>query len=78
MQNTATVIQLIKLSCEEKEENNELNQWQMLCLHGRTMVMMFKATGNVKYLEIAKSNLRRAKSIKECGFVRPMGVLLTA
>ena len=50
-------------------------QVEMLCKHGRTMVMMYKATGEKRYLQQARLDLEQAKSIKT-GFVRPMGVLL--
>ena len=51
-------------------------QIDMLCRHARTMCLMFKATGERRYLDQARLDVLRAKSIKESGFVRPMGVLL--
>ena len=49
---------------------------QYLCKHARTMCMMYKATGESRYLTQARLSVRQAKSIKESGFIRPMGVLL--
>lgn len=53
------------------------DQVEMLCFNGKTMLMMWEVTGDVKYLDQARLDLFRAKSIQECGFVRPLGVLLT-
>jgi len=58
--------------------NNNNDKWISLCKHGRTMVMMYQATGEVSYLVRARADLANAKSIKECSFVRPLGILLTA
>ena len=60
-----------------KEATNQIHI-QMLCYHGRSMVLMWRATGETRYLDQARLDLLRAKSIQECGFVRPIGVLLTA
>ena len=54
------------------------NHWRYYCKHGKTMIMMWKATGDKKYLQRAKLDLFKAKSIKECGFVRPLGCYLAA
>lgn len=51
-------------------------QIEMLCKHGRTMCMMYQATKDNKYLKQARLDLERAKSLKEVGFIRPLGVLL--
>lgn len=46
-----------------------------LCKHGRTMIMMYRASGDEKYLKQARLDLLRAKSIK-AGFMRPLGAIL--
>lgn len=49
-------------------------QIQSLCKHARTMLMMFSATGDQKYVKQAKSDLDLARTIK-VGFMRPLGAL---
>lgn len=51
-------------------------QASMLCKHARTMLMMYEATGDRKYIHTARIDIRNAKSILRSGFVRPLGVLL--
>lgn len=46
---------------------------QYLCKHARTMVMMYEASGDTKYLQQAKKDLDLAHTIK-VGFLRPLGV----
>lgn len=46
--------------------------------HARTMCMMYKATGEVRYLRRARIDIANAKRLKKGDFVRPMGVLLVA
>lgn len=76
MFNTTMSIQVECLNMTERSEQElELNKWQYLCYHGRTMIMMWKATGDKRYLQLAKSDLRLAKSIKEVGFIRPLGAI---
>ncbi len=57
-----------------EECTNQL-QVEFLCKHGRTMVMMYQASGDDKYLKQARLDLKRAKSIK-AGFMRPLGAIL--
>ena len=45
-----------------------------LCKHARTMVMMYEATGDQRYLKQARLDLDLAQQIK-VGFIRPLGVL---
>ena len=52
-------------------------QLEMLLAHARTMCMMYKATGENRYLNRARLDLQTAKSI-QVGFVRPLGVLLAS
>jgi hypothetical protein len=47
---------------------------KFLCSHARTMLMMYRATGDQKYIERAKSDLDLARTIK-VGFMRPLGAL---
>lgn len=53
-------------------------QADILLRHARVMCMMYQATGERRYLSIARVDMMRAKSIIECGFIRPLGVLLAA
>ncbi len=53
-------------------------QASILLKHARTMCLMYEATGDDKYLSRARLDMMRAKSIIECGFIRPLGVLLAA
>lgn len=59
-------------------KNDIAVQIKMLCYHARTMIMMWQATGHSRYLGQARLDLLRAKSIRECKFVRPLGVLLAS
>lgn len=63
---------VIDMSEYVKNYDYRTERWQTLCWHGRTMVMMWQATGDSKYLERAQADLVRAKSIKEVGFVQPI------
>lgn len=53
-------------------------QVKLLCLHGRALVLMWQATKDNKYLKRARIDLARAKTLHNCGFVRPLGVLSVA
>lgn len=53
-------------------------QIRYMLAHARTMCMMYEATKDRKYLQRARVDILRAQSIKECGFIRPLGVLLAA
>ena len=47
-------------------------------MHGKTMLMMYEATKEERYLKQARLDYHRAKSLQECGFVRPLGCYLAA
>lgn len=49
-------------------------QIRSLAKHGKTMLMMYEATGEHKYLKQARLCYEQAKSI-EVDFVRPLGAL---
>jgi len=51
------------------------DHFEQYCMHGKTMLMMYSATNDDKYLKQAQLDMMRAKSIK-AGFIRPLGVLL--
>lgn len=51
-------------------------QADSLARHARTMIMMFQATNDPKYLRQARIDVLQAKSLLRSGFVRPLGVLL--
>ncbi len=51
---------------------------RLLCLHGRAMVLMYQATGDDKYWIRAEADLIRVKTIRECGFVRPVGCAIAS
>jgi len=83
MQTTKTLLDL-KLFIEEEhgttilgsDECTNQQQADMLARHARTMIMMYKATGERRYLAQAKLDIHRAKSILRSGFIRPLGVTL--
>ena len=56
---------------------NVVIQICMLAKHGKTMLCLHSITDDDKYLKQAELDYHRAKSLQECGFVRPLGVLLT-
>ena len=58
------------------EEIDELIRKEMLLSHSRVMIMMFEATGDVKYLDMSINSLLQADLISD--FNRPLGVLLVA
>jgi len=66
---------VVKMSDYKVYDYNR-DHYEMYCMHGKTMLMMYGATGDVKYLKLARLDMMRAKSIKEVGFIRPLGVLL--
>ena len=66
------------INMSEFIKDEQTNQWEYLCMHGKTMIMMYHATLDLRYLQRAQSDLDQAKSIKECGFVRPIGCYLAA
>ena len=74
MSDETNVIDMKKFFCVSDEDI----QADMLVRHARTMIMMFKATGERRYLSQAKLDVLRAKSILRSGFLRPLGVLLAA
>ncbi len=84
MSETTKIIEMSKF-LEEKQEtvmlgSSECNrsiQVQFLCKHGRTMCMMYQATGEQRYLDQARLDLDKAKEI-QAGFIRPLGVLLAS
>ena len=53
-------------------------QVEHLAKHGKTMLMMYDATGEQRYLDQARLDYRQAKSLLNAGFVRPQGVLLAS
>ena len=69
---TMTLIEFIKRIPQQDP------QVRFLAMHGMTMLLMYEATNNIKYLNQARLDYHRAKSIQECGFVRPLGVLLAS
>ena len=56
--------------------NNQQEQYELVCMHGRTMVMMYQVTGESRYLRRARLDLQQAKTILRGGHMRPIGVLL--
>ena len=59
---TALVIEL-----RPEPVNNE--QVKQLAMHGKTMIMMYQATGEVKYLDRANADYHRAKSLLRSGSI---------
>ena len=55
--------------------DNRVDKARMLRAHSRTMIMMFEATGELRYLDQSVSDLLSADNLIEAGFVRPLGVL---
>lgn len=58
------------------EVNQE--QFESLMAHSRTMIMMFEATGDEKYLDRSLASFMQAQSLLRGGFMRPLGVILEA
>lgn len=70
------VISLTEFINKAVEPDQSKDHIRYLAMHGKTMLMMYEATKDEKYLKQARLDYHRAKSIQECGFVRPLGVLL--
>lgn len=51
-----------------------MSKTEFLLAHARTMCMMFRATGDNKYLKLAKEDIQVIKDIK-VGFMRPLGCI---
>ena len=45
-----------------------------LALHGRSMILMYQATGEERYLQRARADYAMAQSI-QVGFERPLGAI---
>lgn len=59
----------------EKEHPTSKEQAKFMADVARTNILMFKATGDVKYEDQAKKDIQKGKDILN-GFVRPLGVIL--
>lgn len=75
MSNESKVIKFNKTTMIGTKECTNQIYVEYLCKHARTMLMMYKASGDNKYLKQARLNLDRAKSIK-VGFMFPLGTFL--
>ena len=51
-----------------------MSKTKYLIAHARTMCMMYRATGDNKYLKLARKDIRLIKDIK-VGFMRPLGCI---
>lgn len=51
-------------------------QANILCRHARTMLMMYRATSDRKYIHQARIDISNVRSILRGGHMRPLGVLL--
>ena len=59
------------------EELTTQYQVRMLAKHGKTMLMMYEATSESKYLRQARIDYHRIQSLLRGDFIRPLGVILT-
>ena len=80
-----TIVELVMhLQCvDEMDHTTVINsdeltrqvQVRALAKHGLTMLMMYRATGEERYLKQARNDYDRTKSLRG-GFQRPLGVHL--
>ena len=64
---------VVKLPVSENDSHAEY-----YLAHSRTMIMMFEATGEERYLDRSLASFMTAQSLLRGGFVRPLGVILEA
>jgi len=63
----------------DMNDHIELNpHWEHYCKHGLTMLMMYEATKDKRYLQRARLDYHQAKFTKDEELVRPLGCYLAA
>lgn len=60
---------------ELRQESDNKTKHDLLMAHSRVMILMFEATGEVRYLDRSAQDLMNAKEVTNT-FTRPMGVIL--
>lgn len=58
-----------------RDHMNCSKQIEQLAMHGRTMIAMYKMTGDDKYLDRARKDYDKCLSLRG-GFMRPLGATL--